>query len=360
MTTIPKTRGGNFFEDFEVGHVFQHAVPRTITEGDMSLYIALTGDRRPLHCSREFARTLGFEREVVHDLLVFHIVFGRAVPDVSLNSPANLGYADVRFLAPVYPGDTLRAETEVIGRRETSRPDVGIVWVHTRGFNQRDETVLQFYRWAMVNKRDPATDSGANDAPELPAQVSAGHLFVPAQLDLSRFDPVATGGSFFWEDYEPGERIIHPQGLTIEDAEHQIATRLYQNNSRVHFNEMLQRKSKLGTRIIYGGHIISMANAISQEGLENVIRILAFNAGAHANPTVGGDTLFAWTDVLERIDLGRPDCGALRLRLVGVKNLDPNEEAIELKVRDPETGREQYHPNVVLDLDYAVLMPRRR
>ncbi len=353
-----KTRGGNFFEDFEVGRVIQHAVPRTITEGDMALYIAITGDRRPLHCSREFARSLGFEREVAHDLLVFHMVFGRAVPDVSLNSPANLGYADVRFLKVVYPGDTLRAETEVIGRRETSRPDVGIVWVHTRGFNQRDERVLQFYRWAMVNKREPGVNTGADDAPELPAQVSVEHLAVPAELDLSRFDQGATGGLAFWEDYEVGDRIVHPQGLTMENAEHQLATRLYQNNARVHFNEMLQKKSKLGTRIIYGGHIISMCNAISQEGLENVIRILAFNAGSHANPTVAGDTLFAWTEVLERIDLGRADAGALRLRLVGVKNVDPNEEPVELKVGD-ESGREQYHANVVLDLDYTVLMPKR-
>jgi len=137
----------------------------------MALYIALTGDRRPLHCARPFAQSLGFERETVHDLLVFHMVFGRAVPDVSLNSPANLGYADVRFLRPVYSGDTLRAETEVIGKRETSRADVGIVWVHTKGYNQRDETVLQFYRWAMVNKRDPSTATGDDDAPELPPRV---------------------------------------------------------------------------------------------------------------------------------------------------------------------------------------------
>jgi 2-methylfumaryl-CoA hydratase len=355
-----KTRAGNFFEDFEVGQVFHHAVPRTVTEGDLALYIALTGDRRPLHCSREFARSLGFEREIVHDLLVFHIVFGRAVPDVSLNSPANLGYADVRFLTPVYTGDTLGAETEVIGRRETSRGNVGIVWVRTRGFNQRDETVLQFYRWAMVNKRDPDTNSGAADSPELPPQVSVENLFVPPALDLSRFDPVVTGGSALWEDYEPGERIVHPQGMTIEDAEHQSATRLYQNTARVHFNELLQKRSRLGRRIIYGGHIISLAHSISYDGLENAIRVLGFNAGTHSNPTVGDDTLFAWTDVTERIDLGRDDAGALRLRLVAVKNLDPNEDQIEIKVRDAESGREQYHPNVVLDLDYTVLMPRRR
>jgi len=352
-----KTRAGNFFEDFTVGQVFQHAVPRTVSEGDLALYIALTGDRRVLHSSAEFARSLGFARETAHDLLVFHIVFGRAVPDVSLNSPANLGYADVRFGAPVLPGDTLRAETEVIGKRETSRKEVGIVWVHTRGFNQRNEEVLRFYRWAMVNKRDPETATGDSDAPELPAQVATEHLVVPEQLDLAAFDPAATGGRFYWEDYEPGERILHPQGMTIEDAEHQLATRLYQNNARVHFNQHLQASSRLGRRIVYGGHIISLAHAISFDGLENAIRILAFNAGAHANPTVAGDTLYAWTDVLERIDLGRDDAGALRLRLVGVKNLDPASEPIELRTN--VEGREQYHPNVVLDLDYTVLMPKR-
>jgi len=354
-----KRTEGNFFEDFVVGKTIHHAVPRTVTDGDLALYIALTGDRRPLHCSREFARSLGFDGEVVHDMLVFHIVFGRAVPDVSLNSPANLGYADVRFLTTVYPGDTLRAETEVIGKRETSRPDVGIVWVHTRGFNQRDEPVLQFYRWAMVNKREPEVNSGADDAPELPRQVAVHNLHVPSELDLANFDPEITASRFFWEDYEPGERILHPQGLTIENAEHQMATRLYQNNARVHFNELLQKKSRLGTRIIYGGHIISLAHAISNDGLENIIRILGFNSGAHANPTVGGDTVFAWTEVLERIDLGRDDAGALRLRLVGVKNLDPSEQPIEAKMKDLHTGSESYHPSVVLDLDYTVLIPRR-
>ena len=355
-----KTRAGNFFEDFATGQVFHHAVPRTITEGDLALYIALTGDRRPLHCAAEFARSLGFERQTVHDLLVFHIVFGRAVPDVSLNSPATLGYADVRFLQPVYPGDTLRAETEVVGRRETSRGDVGIVWVRTRGYNQREETVLQFYRWAMVNKRDPHTDTGANDAPELPKRVATEDLVVPPELDVSRFDTVATGGDAFWEDYDAGERVQHPQGMTIEEAEHQLATRLYQNNARVHLNQHLQQSSRLGRRIVYGGHIISICHALSYDGLENAIRVLGFNAGAHSNPTVAGDTLYAWTDVLEKIDLGRPDVGALRLRLVGVKNLDPSQEPIELKVRDEKSGRDQYHPNVVLDLDYTVLMPRKR
>jgi len=354
-----KTTTGNFFEDFHVGQVFEHAVPRTVLDGDQALYIALTGDRRALNSSAEFARDLGFKRELTHDLLVFHIVFGRAVQEVSLNSPANLGYADVRFLRPVYVGDTLHSVTEVLGKRETSRGEVGIVWVHTRGFNQRDEVVLQFYRWAMVNKRDKETNSGANDSPDLPAQVAVDDLVVPAELDLAKFDTVATGSEFFWEDYEVGERITHPQGITMEDAEHQMATRLYQNTARVHFNHQLQEKSRLGKRIIYGGHVISTVHAIAHDGIENAIRVLGFNAGSHANPTVAGDTLYAWTDVLDRIELGRDDCAALRLRLVGVKNLDPQENDVTLEVTDAKSGKQGYHPNVVLDLDYTVLMPKR-
>ncbi|MBW2714673.1 MAG: MaoC family dehydratase [Deltaproteobacteria bacterium] len=359
MTTVTKVTDGNFFEDFSRGQIFRHAIPRTITEGDLAVYIALTGDRRPLNCSSEFARTLGFERELAHDLLVFHIVFGRAVPDVSLNSPANLGYADVRFGTPVIPGDTLRSETEVIAKRETSKGDVGIVWVRTRGYNQRDELVLHFYRWAMVNKRKPDQRTGDDDSPDLPAQVAAQDFSIPKQLDVSMFDPVVTGGSAFWGDYEPGERILHPQGMTIEDAEHQMATRLYQNTARVHFNHHTQKDSRLGKRIIYGGHIISIAHMISYDGLENALRIMAFNSGAHANPTVAGDTLYAFTDVIERIDLGRDDLGALRLRLVAVKNQDPSLEHFEIKTRDLESGRERYPSNLVLDLDYTVLIPKR-
>jgi len=359
MTTPSKITSGNFFEDFSRGQIFRHAIPRTITEGDLALYIALTGDRRPLNCSSELGRRLGFQREIAHDLLVFHVVFGRAVPDVSLNSPANLGYADVRFGVPVYPGDTLRAETEVIAKRETSKGDVGIVWVRTRGYNQRDELVLHFYRWAMVNKRTPDQRTGDADAPELPAQVAREDFAIPEELDVSKFDPVVTGGSAFWGDYESGERIHHPQGMTIEDAEHQLATRLYQNTARVHFNHHTQKNTRLGKRIIYGGHIISVAHMISYDGIENALRILAFNAGTHANPTVAGDTLYAFTDVIERIELGREDLGALRLRLVGVKNQDPSLAAFEIRERDPESGRERYASNVVLDLDYTVLMPKR-
>jgi 2-methylfumaryl-CoA hydratase len=347
--------GGNFFEDLRPGQRLVNPVPRTITDGDVAMYIAFYGDRNPRYCSDEFARRLGFERAPVADMLVFHIVFGRAVGEISLNSPGNLGYADLRFLRPVFTGDTLRAETETLGWRETSKGDTGVVWVRTTGFNQRDERVLQFYRWVMVNKREPSAPTHADDAPTMPERASLDDVSFPA---VKSFDASATGGDRFWEDYEPGEHIPHPQGMTIEEAEHQLATRLYQNTARVHFNQHQQASSRHGRRIVYGGHVISVAHALSFDGLENVLGMAAWNAGSHTNPTFAGDTIFAYTDVLERIDIGRPDIGGLRLRLVAVKNVDPSRDDVPLKLAGDD-GRERYNPSVVLDLEYVGLVPKR-
>ena len=354
-----KATTGNYFEDLETGLEIRHAVPRTLTGGDAALYIALTGDRYPLHCNAEFARALGFPRETINDLLVFNTVFGKSVPDISLNAVANLGYADVRFGEPVLPGDTISATTTVLGRRESRGGDTGVVWVRTAGRNQRGDEVLTLIRWVLVNKRDPGTPSGADDAPEVPDAVAAEALRLPDGLDLTHFASSVSGGRSWWEDYEPGERIHHVDGMAIEEAEHQIATRLYQNTARAHFNAHALKGSRFGRRVVYGGHVISIARALSFNGLEHALGILAFNGGTHSNPTFAGDTIFAWTDVLERIELGRDDCGALRLRLVAVKDADPASEDVPLKLAG-EDGRERYHPNVVLDLDYTVLMPKAR
>lgn len=354
-----KTHPGRYFEDFQTGARLVHAVPRTVTEGDCALYIGLTGDRRPLHCSAEYARSLGYARETVNDLLVFHVVFGRSVNDVSLNALANLGYAGLRFLAPVYPGDTLRAESKVLGTKENRSGDTGTVWVHTVGENQRGERVLEFFRWVMVPKRDASKPTGAADQPEMPPEVKAEQLVVPGCLDLSRWEAWPSGASATWDDYAVGERIDHVDGMTIEESEHAIATRLYQNTAKVHFNALAVKETRFGRRIIYGGHVISIVRALAHNGLECATALLGFNGGAHANPTFAGDTLYAWSEVLAKAELpGRRDCGALRVRMVGVKNVDPTRESIPLRVE--QAGRTGYHPNVVLDLDHWLLLPRAK
>src|SRR5262249_34334609 len=147
VMTTAKARLGNFFEDFAVGQVLQHATPRTIGPGDTALYMGLYGPRFAVQSSDAFAQAIRYPRAPVDDLLAFHVVFGKTVPDVSLNAIANLGYAECRFLEPVYPGDTLAAASEVIGLRENANKTSGVVYVRTTGRNQHDETVLEYVRW---------------------------------------------------------------------------------------------------------------------------------------------------------------------------------------------------------------------
>ena len=353
---MAKHNPGNFFEDFRLGQVIRHATPRTVTAGDQALYTALYGARFALQSSEIFAQACGLPAAPVDDLLAFHIVFGKTVPDVSLNAVANLGYADGRFLAPVYPGDTLSAESEVVGRRENSNGKTGVVYVRSRGVNQRGEAVVEYTRWVMVKKGDAAAPAPEPVVPALPAAVAADRLAVPEGLDFSGFDFAAAGTQHRWGDYEVGEQIDHGDAMTIEEAEHQLATRLYQNTARVHFNQHAESKGRFGRRIVYGGHVISLARALSFNGLGSAVKLAAINAGTHAAPSFGGDTIYAWSEVLEKLEVpGRRDLGALRLRTVAAKDLACC--AFPLKAV-AEEGRGGYHPAVVLDLDYTVLLPR--
>src|SRR5436190_509261 len=133
--------------------------PRTVTTGVVSLYNGLFGARFAVQSSNVFASAIGYLRAPVDDLLVFHIVFGKTVPDISLNAVANLGYANCRFISPVYPGDTLTAASEVIGLKENSSRKTGIVFVRSAGFKQDGTLVLEYVRWVMVRKRDEAAPS---------------------------------------------------------------------------------------------------------------------------------------------------------------------------------------------------------
>ena len=348
---------GNFFEDFQLGQVFQHATPRTITDGDCSLYIALTGSRHVLHCSQPVAHALGHRNRTVDDLLSFHIAFGKTVPDISVNAVANLGYSDVRFLLPVYPGDTLSTSSTVIGLKQNSNGNSGVVYVHSVSRNQSHQPVLEWKRWVMVHKQSLSHPAPATVIPELPAVVPVDRLLVPEFLDGHQFETSITGGQLLWDDYEPGDRINHPAGMTVDDSDHTLATKLYQNNARLHFDEQMMKDTQFGRRLMYGGHVISICRALSYDGLENALGIAAINAGTHSNPSFGGDTFYTWTEVLERWELPeRNDLGALRLRMVGLKNL-PAKSLQNTHIE--KNGKQVYHPNVVLDLDYTVFMPRR-
>ena len=352
---MSKTNPGNFFEDFHLGQRIVHATPRTVTSGDQALYCALYGSRFAVSSSSEFARRMGFAEAPVDDLLAFHIVFGKTVPDISLNAVANLGYAEGRFGAPVYPGDTLRSVSEVIGLKENSNRQTGVVYVRSTGFNQRDEMVVQYLRWVMVRKRDPGAPAPADTVPAPAEAVAPGGFLLPDGLDGGHYDTALAGSPHLWDDYQVGEQIDHVDGMTIEESDHMTATRLYQNTAKVHFNQHSEGQGRFGRRLIYGGHIISLARALSFNGLANAFKLVAVNGGRHVAPSFAGDTIYAWTGIVDKQPLGgRKDVGALRLRTIATK--DNPCQALPLRAE----GGKDYHPSVVLDFDYWALMPRRQ
>ncbi len=340
-----KTNPGRFFEDYRLGEVIQHAVPRTISGGERALYHALYPARGALYSSDEFARACGLPASPLDDLIVFHVVFGKSVPDISLNAVANLGYAEARWLAPVWPGDTLRSSSEVIGLKQNSSGKAGVVYVRTTGTNQRGEAVLKFVRWVMVRKRDPEAPAPETVVPDLAPAVAASDLVIPQGLDFSSYDFGLAGEAHRWADYTVGEVIDHVDGATVEEAEHMLATRLWQNTARTHFDGTLREDGK---RLIYGGHVISLARALSWGGLANTQMLAAINAGTHANPCFAGDTVRAWSEVLDKAETAAPGVGALRLRLVATKDGSVG----SLKGADGK-----YLPGVLLDLDTWALVP---
>lgn len=297
MARMTTHSDGNFFEDFTLGQVFIHRPRRRLTDGDVSLNIALTGTRFDLP-----------DEASVDDVLVFNLVFSQSVADISKNALANLGYASVTFGTPVQIGDCLSSRSEVIGLRQTSKGDSGIVYVHTTGQNQRGEMVLSLIRWVLVKKRDLTVPAPAPVIPELP--VTVHH-----------------------HTSQAGDRITHGGGVLITEAAHQLATRFYQNPARLHFDPSA---SSYGRCLVYGGYIIALARALMVNGLEKALYIRAINSGQHTNTVFAGDVIHAGSEVLEI-----PAPGLLRVRLLAAKH--------EFTDWPAPTD-----PSVVLDLDLTL------
>ena len=347
MGAVTKTNPGNFFEDFTVGQVIEHATPRTVTEGDRALYGALYPTRFALASSAAFAAASGLDGHPVEELIAFHIAFGKTVPDISLNAVANLGYAELRFLRPVLAGDTLATRSEVIGLKQNSNGRSGVVYVRSTATNQRGEVAVEWCRWVMVHKRDHDAPAPETVLPALADAVAPEDLVVPPGLDFTGYDFAAAGEPHRFDDYSVGERIDHVDGVTLSDPEHMMATRLWQNTAKVHFNAEARPD---GRRLVYGGHVISLARALSFNGLANAQLVAAINAGSHVAPAFAGDTVYAWSEVLGKADTTAPGVGALRLRLVATKGRD---ESMTLRGEDGK-----YADGVLLDLDYWALVPR--
>jgi itaconyl-CoA hydratase len=158
----PKAWRGRFYEDFEVGDVFRSRLGRTITDADNVWFTCLTLNTNQIHFNTPYAERTQFAQPLVNSAFTLALVTGMTVPDTSENAAANLEWTDIKLPKPVFVGDTLWAESEIIELRESrSRPNVGIVTMRSRGINQRGEVVIEFRRAFMVYKRSAAEAASA-------------------------------------------------------------------------------------------------------------------------------------------------------------------------------------------------------
>jgi len=154
---MTQTERGRFFEDFKVGEVYQHAVGRTLSEADNTWFTLLTCNTNEIHFNADYAAQTEFGRPLMNSCLTLSLVTGLSVDDISQHIVANLGWDKVTLPAPVFAGDTIYAESEVLETRPSkSRPGQGIVRVRTRGFNQKGTVVIQFERTVLVHSRETA------------------------------------------------------------------------------------------------------------------------------------------------------------------------------------------------------------
>jgi itaconyl-CoA hydratase len=165
----PKHWEGRYFEDIDPGDVYASRLGRTVTEADNVTFTCLTMNTNQVHFNTAFAEQTEFGRPLVNSVFTVALISGLSVPDTSENAVANLAWTDIKLPKPVFAGDTLWAESEVLSTRESSsRPDVGIVSIRTRGINQRREVVIEFLRTFMLARRPtgpvpgrfPGTDEG--------------------------------------------------------------------------------------------------------------------------------------------------------------------------------------------------------
>ena len=330
MTVIRKKRG-NYLEDFRVGQVFRHKGGKTLTEGLFNAFTDFSMTTNPLHKNAEYARLHGYTGLIAPPGLVMNIVFSQTVEDISENARANLEYITLRFGQPVAIGDTLEAETTVVGiAPSTKDPDRGVVHVSSVGRNQRGEVAIAFERKVQVWKNDLAAKVDAGELEKKPAVACTP--VIPAYDSTRGYKAKAhlSNSDTYFENFNAGDVFEHSRGRLVTE-EHIALTGQLDNTSQVHCNQFLidQNPEKYigGRLIVYGGIPFNLCLGISCPDVgDNSPADVVYTTGRHVGPVFAGDTVFAATEIREKRDYpGRPDLGVLAVTLRGHKFRNPKD-----------------------------------
>jgi len=359
--TIRTPRYGRKLDDFEIGATYAHPWEVTVDGGMLALFQASFLDATPTYASDTFARQLGLRGRPVHPLLLLNLGLSFSVHDVSEQAIAHLAYIDVRFPHACDIGDTVTASSKVLEKKLSSKGDKGVVHVRTVVENQNGDVVCAFERKALV--RAGAVEGRPNDPDSGFEQPELGDL---PRLPRAMRDAVKLpirGGTFagFAADFKIGDVICHQVGKTIGESEHMQLTLLMRNSHPIHFDEIYCKEgnSFTGTRVVYGGLVFGfVASLASRDVAGNVLWDLGYDTGAHPSGVIAGDTLFAASKVIAKLDRG-DGTAEVAFRLVGVKNERPErllEAGVDLFTPEMEKAKEARTPAKVFEITRTVLM----
>jgi 2-methylfumaryl-CoA hydratase len=315
VATIRKQHG-HYLEDFRPGQRLRHKGGKTVTEGLFALFTDFSMTANPLAKNARYARAYGFRGLVLPPGLVMGIVFSQSVEDISENARANLEYIDMRFGVPVYVGDTLEAETTVLGVKASSREqDRGVVHVQTTGRNQEGDVVLTYQRKVQVWKRDTA--AAVADGEVAPEDIAVT-LDLPPYSSKRAYRDFAhlSSPDTYFEDFQPGDLFEHTRARVVT-TDHIMLTGILDNTSQVHCNQWMidqEPERYLGGRlIVWGGIPFNLCLGISSADVgDNALADISYRTGRHTAPIFAGDTVFASTEIRGARDFpGRPDLGVL-------------------------------------------------
>jgi len=321
-------RTGHFLEQFKPGQILRHKGGKTVTEGLFTTFTEFSMTTNPLSKNARYARGYGFDGLVCPPGLVMLVGFSQTVEDISENARTNLEYIDMKFGAPLYVGDTVEAETKVLGvRGSSSRPDLGIVHVQStarKNVGTADEAVVcTWQRKVQVFKLNAEAPLHEGDVE--PDAIDC-EPFLPAYTPSRDYKALAhlSSPDSYFEDFRPGTILVHSRGRTVT-AEHIHLTAILDNTSQVHCNQFMidqdPQRYAGGKLIIFGGIPFTLCLGLSCPDVgENALGDLIYKTGRHTAPLFEGDTVFAETEILATRDLaGRPDLGVVETRLRGYK-----------------------------------------
>jgi 2-methylfumaryl-CoA hydratase len=359
---------GRYLDELDPGQVFEHPRGYTFDRATMLDFARTFMQANPLYLNLQYAQAHGFLDLPASPQMVFNVTLSLGVQNDSEKAIANLGYYQVQFLRPVYPGDTLRAFTKVLERKDRGPDKPGIARIRTVSVNQDNQVVLQYERKIMVAWRgdrlpttpaaDVSVDFPGEDQPSVHLPQASGN-----------FGEGLTGPNTYLEDFSPGDIIVHANGRTITE-EHMALTYMVGNSHPLHFDRVFSSglSGKMsGEPIVYGGLVFAWLEGLaSRDVSEHALWELGFTEGYHTQPATAGDTVGALTRILATEDApGAQDYGIVTMQLIGVKNISAaaalEEHGADLFIKEDtkrNLGKEKI-PAKIFEIERRLLIKRR-